>query len=329
MTATTPYDDIDTILGPGEARFFANGFRKVGHGFDPIRLRALDGLPTADTLVKLTYPADWSAKPGLELRPHLSTIDAYVIAVQLADLILDRSGVSPASRTGSFITSVRFDAGSTPQDVDLQVACQATLSAAPTHRDPTSAWEWPFACAIGSIRIDLTLTCPEPPNPATPAEQLNIDDALGPAENRFYASGYRDRVHHINHPIITDHSSITALIGIDTPPGQNEWSDIEGALTGNVTILDCLLAQSQMSQALLYSLDGLTRNQANTMWMRHVRIAATQPNRPYREPFAATAAVTGSRIVPLNGLQWRTATFQGNFHDITSTYKLASQLPTT
>jgi hypothetical protein len=81
------YPTIDDALGPAATRFFGDGHRKVDH-----RLRGLtvettsEGLPRIRGKADIAYPSDWSTKSeSTELRPHVSSIDAVVLAAQLAE----------------------------------------------------------------------------------------------------------------------------------------------------------------------------------------------------------------------------------------------------
>src|ERR1700738_3999369 len=80
---------IDDYLGPAKNRFFSRGYQRADYevyNLTVIPEGAGDAGATAGA--NLRYPADWSQKNGTDLRPHLSTVDALVLGVQLAELHL-------------------------------------------------------------------------------------------------------------------------------------------------------------------------------------------------------------------------------------------------
>src|ERR1700759_3650313 len=95
MTATASmgglqFSSIDDYLGPGAARFFGSGYRRVSYGWNGLEV----GDPSGSSMRAagaVVYPADWSRKrDAVQLRPHLSTIDAMILGTSSAELCLVR-----------------------------------------------------------------------------------------------------------------------------------------------------------------------------------------------------------------------------------------------
>jgi len=313
-------EGIDIILGPSEGRFFSNGFRKVEHEFTPTHVAFENGLPRVTFAVRMTYPSDWSIKPGKELNPHLSTVDAFVISVQLAELLLICHHVD-LKRT--WIAQAIFTVGSEPQPVDRPIESQAYLVAPPS--ETPAGVGWTVSCAVGSIRVQMRLVSATLPAKTVRTGDFVVDDELGDGETRFYAHGYRTRTHHIDNITFGDDTSMTARVSVTG--GGSSMIGLESGFGPTVSMLDCILAQAQMSQVLLFSLDGLTRDQANTMWMRRIDLEASTPFRPNLGPFWAQVHIAATQILNLHGHPWMTATFEGSFAGISSSYKVACQLP--
>jgi len=98
------YASIDDILGPAAQRFFGDGHRRVRQ---MLRNVTVDGDGRGGHRVRgcasVSYPADWSVKSvSDELRPHLSSIDALLLAVALGECYLTHArGLDPKQRRRS------------------------------------------------------------------------------------------------------------------------------------------------------------------------------------------------------------------------------------
>ncbi|WP_428830934.1 AvrD family protein [Brevibacterium picturae] len=77
---------MDELLGPACGRLFGSGYRRVQHEFfaEPYQ----DEVKSMALTARVVYPHDWSlGSDGGARRPHLSTIDAVVLAL----MVLSRS----------------------------------------------------------------------------------------------------------------------------------------------------------------------------------------------------------------------------------------------
>jgi len=90
MGARLTYARIDDCLGDESTRFFGAGHRRARHTVRDVTVVPAgrgDGAVTAT--VDVTYPADWSKKvDGVDIRPHLSSIDTLLLGVQLCEAYL-------------------------------------------------------------------------------------------------------------------------------------------------------------------------------------------------------------------------------------------------
>src|SRR5882724_4188968 len=118
---------IDDYLGPGETRFFARGYQRVG--YETGDLVVDPGQARVSATATLRYPADWSRKAvGTDLVPHLSTVDSLVLGVQLAEAYLAHAlGLDAGARRSARLRRVRLQAGTTPQEDLSAVELRAEL----------------------------------------------------------------------------------------------------------------------------------------------------------------------------------------------------------
>ncbi|WP_223935094.1 AvrD family protein [Arthrobacter sp. StoSoilB5] len=323
---------IDDVLGPADERYFGSGFRRVAHCIEDLKLEMASQTSLGVTgVAALSYPRDWSRKDHHRgLRPHLSTVDAFVIAVELAEVLLIRVfSLGSRERTSAWIRSVEFRSGAVPQEkleaIDVKAALVATK---PSSRCLSAPFESLLECSVGSIKVQLRLEheiCSFNPKMGP---MPSLSSVLGEAEGRFYGEGFRHRFHKIGNVRFTaDNQRVDASVAISSASESAFRNDIGGDYRPSVSILDCVIAQSQMTQALLYQVDGISRHESNTLWMRRVVIAADTPYRPLSHAFDASSTVEKSRLLNVNGRFYRSTDFSGTFLGLVNRYSLAHELP--
>jgi len=323
---------IDVLLGPSEGRFFGEGFRAVEHDIRHVTLGPLhNGVFGASGSASLTYPSGWSTKRvASDLIPHLSTIDAFVLATALVDVLLIKLfGLLPHQRATAWIRAVEFRAGPSPVESLADVAMTAwvtSIAKAPNAID--GPYQSTVEAAVGGIKMRFVV-CHEMATYVVREEDLaDGSGVLGAPEERFYGVGYKRHLHAIDQLRFSDDgSSLTARVEVTAADGTAYGADLGGAYRPSVSILDCIVAQSQITQALLYRLDDIDRGDTNTLWMRKVRIETRTPHRPLDAAFDARTRVDASRVMSIRGGAYRSTEFSGCFQGLLSKYSLAHELP--
>jgi hypothetical protein len=314
---------VDDLLGSAEGRFFSEGFRRVFQDVAEVRVVVEQGRASASAQTVLSYPADWSLKDSRVIVPHLSTVDAFVVSAQLVEAILAVGGVSQERRRAAWINHAEFRAGAAAQGVEEKIPSYASMSGAyPATRQGWS--QLSFDCRVGPIQVTITALVETDGLKDSSSESLSICDLLGAGNDRLYGSGYRTRHHNIGDIMMTGNSATAAHIMVE---GAAPLRDLGGDHAAGVSMVDCLLAQAQLSQILLLSLDDLKRSEAYTMWMRRVMMSVAHPAAPQLDGSEAMVRVTSHRLVTLRGERWRIADFCGQFSNIASEFNLAHRLP--
>ncbi len=332
MTETVDDGSIDDLLGPSGGRFFGEGFRRVEHAVSQVRLGLLEtGRFGLSGEASLSYPSSWSTKnSGSELRPHLSTVDAFVLAVQMIDVLLVKHlGLSPNERAAAWLAAVEFRSGTTPVEALEDVRMYASIVSTTRARNPLDGpYQSVVDAAVGTIKMKLVV-CHDVALHSARAETFSdVDAVLGPREERFYGDGYKKHVHRIGRVRFDDPcTSAVARVQILRDGTRQYPNDLGGAYRPSVSILDCIIAQAQISQALMYKLDDIDRSETNTLWMRKVTIRARTPLRSLDAAFDSRTVVESSRLLSLDGGVYRSTEFSGCFQGLTSRYSLAHELP--
>ncbi|MGW6022131.1 AvrD family protein [Streptomyces sp. NPDC055099] len=332
------YGSLESCLGPGSSRFFGSGYKRVTQGLKDI---TTDGSADPGALVTargtLTYPRDWSRKSGAgELRPHLSSIDALVLAANLAETHLGRAfGLDAAERRRIWLRSADVRAGSTPHEdlADFPVHGKLVAVDGPSGENATLAST--FDCRVGSLKVRCTLVHDQGSRAGTPVTYDDEKQALGPARARHYGVGYKRRDQYAEQVRVDlDRQQIQGLQRVvATDEDAHPWGDAqtcgaEAAYGPSVSLVDALVGVAQLAQVLLYAQDGLTRGSTDTLWMRRFVISAGTPVRPLGHSFTPTVRTASSRLLSMGDARWRTAELTvDDFAGIDGRCWLAHRLP--
>jgi hypothetical protein len=328
------FDSLDACLGPGSARFFGSGYKRVGQALCDLECHG-SMAPGAGVraLGSLSYPPDWSRKAaGRELRPHLSSIDALVLAVSLAEAHLAAAGrLDEDQLRRAWLCRVQVRAGARPHEqLDGFPVTARLLRSWPNGRADTPVSS-EYDCRIGALRVRCTLAHEPAERPATrPARYPTLDDVLGPAAGRLYGDGYKaHQLQAAEVRVELAEQLVRARQSVSPGPAQPEVSrGAEAAYAPSVSVIDGIVGIAQLAQALLYALDAVPRERSNTLWMRRFVVAADTPSRPCDKPFATAAAVTRNRVVALGGDSWRAIELRtDDFARMRGSCSLAHRLP--
>jgi hypothetical protein len=304
MTEIALRETVDDYLGPGAKRFFSAGYRRVGYTFGPVVADVRSEHDTSvTTQVGLSYPADWSKKlAGADLRPHLSTIDAILLGVQLAELCVVRTfRLDADAHRALWVRRIRIRAGQSPEEdlAELPLEGRLTGTGAGTVLPAVSFVD----CRVGAMRVRCEVE--HAGGPAHPGHDLlpTVETLLGPAKNRYYGTGFTRGDHRIDELAL---DGLTASARVDlTDAGATQGA--EAAYAPAPTMVDAFATGLQLAQILLYELDGMHRRDSNTLWMRSTTLTSDSPHRTFRPGLRLHTRLENIRLVEMNDGVWRTA----------------------
>lgn len=326
---------VDDYLGPGEKRFFGSGYRRVRHQVTDLTVTTDgegEGEPGVSATVTVEYPHDWSTKGGVDMRPHLSSVDILVLGAQLSEAYLTHvRGLDDADRRSSWLRSVRLRAGLEPQE-DL-VGLPATASLRQVHPvpgDPGRAVSI-FDTRVGAMRARCEIEHPVGDEWSGQASYPRIDDVLGPPAARHYGDGFKAK-----RPLVQgvdvdlDALAARASVVAETVGAIGTvTAGLEGEHQPSLAMVDCFVTNLQLAQVLMYELDGIARADSHTLWMLRTAMTATSPQRPWTGPVPATTAVTGKQLLPVGDRSYRTVDITGGCGGVDLRASLAHALPET
>ncbi|GAA4438441.1 AvrD family protein [Actinokineospora soli] len=315
---------VDDYLGDGARRFFSAGYRRVDYTFGAVSVSVPGaGHATVATTVGLGYPGDWSKKAaGVDLRPHLSTIDAILLGVQLAEMCLVAAfRPDPAAHRAMWVRRVKIRAGQRPEEDLGELPLGGRLRATERVGDEFVST---VDCQVGAMRVRCEVVHTGVAIHTGRTTLSDPDALLGPADQRYYGTGFARATHRI------DDLAVDGVRASGTVRLQQSDADqgIEGAYAPAVTMVDAFATGLQLAQILLYELDGMRRADSNTLWMRSTTLDVRDPRRPADGPLALTTGLDNSELIAMDGGRWRTADVVTDLAGTTFTCAVAHALPT-
>lgn len=326
VLAPLAFTDVTDRLGPAERRFFGEGYKRAEHRLYGLRPTGGAEDATIEGTASVSYPADWSRKGGVDQQPHLSTVDAVLLAVQLAEAHLaHHAGLDDPQRRAAWVRAIRIRAGARPVE---------DLAAFPVSVRRSEVRDVPFEprrrvsvleCTVGTMRAQVEIDHPVPSG-----RRSELDGLLRPQWNRPYGQAYRARRQYVERVrVMPARTRATARLRLDTwgaatVPGTG----IEGWYQPSAGLIDAFVTALQLGQVMLYELDGMDREDSNTLWMRAASIEADTPHRPVTDTLPTAAELAGPALVRLRGTEtWRRAEIKGQLPGIRVSCSVAHQLP--
>jgi hypothetical protein len=156
----------------------------------------------------------------------------------------------------------------------------------------------------------------------------DMDDLLGPAEERYFGGGYRRNRHEVRDVRLDTASTYAEAAVRSTPgPGPEPSHGLEGAYQPAVSMIDSIVLTAQLAEVVLYRTDGLERGQTDTMWLRSLTMESPDPRRTSAGGFSGATAVTKNRTLELDGARWRVLDMVAYCQGIEQTHSVAHRLP--
>lgn len=322
------FSSIDQCLGPANARFFGDGFKRVDQRLSRLVITDRPGLGAVSAKAALSYPADWSRKSSGNPPAHLSSIDAVVLTVELVDAYLTHGyKLGPHQRGRSELLSYAMRVGRPQADLSCFDAVAVCSSCEPLC-ERTGRCRSTFDCTIGTVRITCAIDHDTNPLRIAPASYETPFDVFS-APARYYHEGYKQRTHHIE-DLVVDHRRQRVAAVTTVTAARRDVGDIAGfgsARQPCVSPIDCLVVLAQLAQVLTYELDGLARATSNTLWMRRLAMQASRSPQPLDTPLAGVVEVARSGLLSMGEHRWRTLELIGQLMGVRIDAAVAHQLP--
>ena len=315
----TKFACIDDFLGEKSARFFSNGYKRTVRTINNVLITALG----AEAMCSVSVPGDWSIKGNKRQVAHLSSLDAALMALQLSEAYcVVFYALTAAMRREITIISFSMKAGKTPLEDLENFKSTTTLSS-------VEGTLYSFTSNIGGMTVDLQLRLPSAHDSIVlPIEGIHhetIDAILGEPSKNFYGIGFADVDHNIKDVTVDlDAASVTASINCNFP-SRTSYQGMETILDHCASTIDTMVITSQLAQCYLYLLDGVSRANSSTLWMRAMTFSAVDS--AANDTSSSHIDVVRSERVLVEGKPWRCVNIKGYFGGMNIFYALGHALP--
>jgi hypothetical protein len=314
---------IDELLGDSRTRFFGAGFRLVRHEVTDLVVDTSQKTVRANA--RIDYPASWSAKKSRELKPHLSSLDALTIGAQLCEVLVRTAfGIEGDAADRLWLSSSSFKAGNNPTTDLAVVPASCTLVETKSAPDSLCGHRSSFTAQVASIGLEFAIDHPIVDTRNVVACWADVKDVLGPPENRYFGSAYAVTQLDLR-DIKLDTERVNALLDLEELGGRR-LHGMGAAYFPFVSPANMIVCMGQLSQAMLYHYDNISRDVSHNLWMRKIVLEHPMPAVAGRGLHVATWS-TKMSLVSIKEAMWRTANFALTMPGIVGTYTLAHQLP--
>lgn len=308
------FESDESFLGSRKKRYFSSNYKKINCDIDGliIHSNSLSGNLT------IVWPEIWSEKNSGLRKPHLGSLELYVIAVRLVERylgIIDNLKKECLERVwvNNFIPKV----GQAIEDC-LELSCKCTKL---SQNQVGNRIDCLFEVKIGKASVKLAINydvCKEKPCLAACVGNSCISiqkllNAKEQEEHSFYTIGYKIPMHKITNIIVDktarDIRADIELVNIEMSPFFNGLSK---TFQPCLTFCDIILITGQLAQILLFSLDNVDREKAGNLWMRS---ADCKYFTPIKEDTNVKISIKDSSILQTGGIDYRMATLLLDFND--------------
>jgi hypothetical protein len=328
MTTDITADSIDRYLGPASERYFGEGFKRVTHQITDLVIGRVDGRGSIRGTATLGYPKDWSRKSTGSLRPHVSSIDGLLLAVELAEACLtQRYGLDREQRRRMWLRCMEMRIAAPQENLTAFGVQAAQTSCAPAAPGSRCEHVSTFDCLIGTMRVTCAIEHDIASQIAATGHYRSSVEILGDPSDRYYGVGYKTRTQRVADIVpAPDGQLVRARITV-TDPHTRRDGGFAGSYQPSASMLDCFLSLAQLAQVVAYRSDGIDRAQSNTLWMRRLTLSSSTPVHPLDAHTDATVTVARSRRLKVAGECWRAFDLSANFGAIQAQGSIAHALP--
>lgn len=319
----------DHFLGSSKNRYFGDGYRKTKHLITNLKIR--DKILIAN--LSLKWPALWAKKKGLEVTPHVGSLDFFVVSMQLIEHYMRIIDNIKETCIGKIWVS-DFSCKASKQSIERKtILCSCTKI--DEKRENNKIYNL-YKVKIDNVTTRLTIrqdVCKKN-NPkclsscnglaTISVDKMNRVYDLGKLS--FYHSAYKKINRSIKHiEIYKKEHTIKAIVNLLNSDGNERFRGIEKKYLPSITFCDLILVAGQLSQILLFKLEGITRDDAKNLWLRSIDCI-------YKNKIGNTAivevVVKSSEIIYIDKKYFRNVVLEFNFNggDLFAKCKAAFQI---
>jgi len=324
--ATSKIASIDDLLGDGRTRFFSDGFRHVRDALFDVHVDV--GAQEATASARIEYPRSWSTKKVGELEAHLSTLDGLTLAAQMVEMYLRVAhGLGEDEISRAFLARIVLRSGSTPT-LDLSaVPVIARCASTETVPGSVGGLHSSFAVQVGTMNVELVVDHASHGLRDANRRYDVAEALLGDRATTYYGGAYRlDRIGVREIEFNPYNDRARAKLDFEPGEGVGALHGMSAAYVPFVSPTQLVIGLAQVSQAMMYRYDGITREVSHNLWMRRVLMRFDPPVRAGRD-LETEVWASKMNLLDIKGALWRVAVFGSKSPGVVTEHNLAHQLP--
>jgi hypothetical protein len=316
---------IDSILGDAKERYFSNGFRNIDFEYTNINI-ARNSISC-----KLLFKTKdtWSKKLNHSLKPHLGTVEYFVISVLMSEILLKTvEGLSDEDISGAWVIDfcIKTRPNNNLEAELINVNACVINSSAINNRD----WQYKkiISIEIDTISVTLIINHNSSQNISKINKSFYYDYAsfIKNYNQNIYTYGYKCSYHTIkNIELNCIDQEATSNIELRHKYLNVKYNGLGSKYLNANLISDHILVTGQLIQVLLYELDNITREESNNLWLRELHVSYPTPL--IKQKTDNHIKNIDSRIISMKNESWRMATIEATQENIKSIFKVSHKLP--
>lgn len=267
-------EDIDDILGDSKNRYFGKKYKDVEYELGTPEVRD-DGEVILNA--NIIYPKSWSLKIDKDknirnLTPHLSTIDVVYLSVALSEWYLSSMYALDDKRNDHVLSKIKITSGNSPDEVlsgipvvIKDIFCEGYQIKRCPYKILTN-----YTMTVGRMNVEISYAHSSIPRSTVAINKTQIinDDTLYSRSS--------------DESLMRQHKVSLKKINIDKREGSI-WAVVEFEQINEqwrlISPVDVILIVAQLVQAIVYTVDGVKREESNNLWMRDIHIESFVPFR--------------------------------------------------
>lgn len=262
---TISFDTIDSFLGDSKARYFSSGYKSIKYVFEDILLQD----DKVIGILQVHWPQKWAQKNKEVLTPHLGSLELFVIAAHLVELYLQGiDNMSENDIENSWIEVIKINSGIQAISHAHAEECECVKNSSVFIDNDVAQSH--FSIKIVSTQINITIRHKiHAANSCLSVKRIKL--LSQDFSTSFFSFGYKIPICNIHNIHLSIESRrAEAQITILNQELLHEFKGMGRAYQPFFNISDGILVVGQLTQTLLYNLDGLTRDNTSNLWMRYI-----------------------------------------------------------
>ena len=302
------------FLGKKEERYFAFGFKKIvcnldNFSYSPNKLTSL---------LYVKWEEGWSVKDTRQLKPHLGSIESFTVVARMVEIYMAiKYNLCEDEISNSKFQTIRIKTKLCTCDINAPLSVCLVEKVANINRSDKSTSD--FEITIGNFQYNVCLEYAS----NSSSYGFSFDKFATSTINRrdhYYYTGYKLSNIDIENIIIQNgEQTLTAIPSIKRST-SNRTCGLATSLLPELTFLDFLRIGGQLTQILLYSFDGIRREDSQNLWIRS--LSAWFDDQKIKRDKISKVSLADVKKIKYDNKTWRTAIVNLEIGSIHATAKV-------